>query len=200
MPAFPKPKFSYTVNVTKEKNNLIAHRDNKPGRAIPSKKNNKLLLATWNIANLGLQVRETEHYKLIAEIISWFDLVAIQEVNDDLEGLRELQKYLPTYKVIFTDEGGNNERMAYLYDASKVSNLEKFGELSVPPSDYKFIKLPGVTSKFDGFIEIHFWLRLKLANLSYFCLTFIYTLVTRARRSLLSVDALKRFVFLAGRI
>jgi endonuclease/exonuclease/phosphatase family metal-dependent hydrolase len=165
MPAFPKPKFSYTVNVTKEKNNLIAHRDNKPGRAIPTKKNNKLLLATWNIANLGLQVRETEHYKLIAEIISWFDLVAIQEVNDDLEGLRELQKYLPAYKVIFTDEGGNNERMAYLYDASKVSILEKFGELSVPPSDYKFIRLPGVTSKFDGFDRNPFLATFKVGNL-----------------------------------
>jgi endonuclease/exonuclease/phosphatase family metal-dependent hydrolase len=165
MPAFPKPKFSYTVNVPKEKSNLIAHRDTKPGRAIPQKKNNRLLLATWNIANLGLQIREAEHYKLIAEIISWFDLIAIQEVNDDLEGLREVQKYLPGYKTIFTDEGGNNERMAYLYDASKISILEKFGELSIPPSDYKFIKLPGVSSKFDGFDRNPFLATFKVGNL-----------------------------------
>jgi hypothetical protein len=58
-------------------------------------------------------------------------LIAIQEVNDDLEGLNELQKHLPQYKAIFIDEGGNNERMTYLYDASKVSILEKFGELSI---------------------------------------------------------------------
>lgn len=151
MPAFPKPKFSYAVNVTKEKNNLKTFRDTKPGRAIPAKKNDKLLLATWNIANLGLQDRNDEHYRLIAEVISWFDLISIQEVNDDLEGLRELQKHLPGYNTIFTDEGGNNERMAYLYDSSKVSTTEKFGELSIPPSEYKNIKLPGVASKFEGF-------------------------------------------------
>jgi endonuclease/exonuclease/phosphatase family metal-dependent hydrolase len=152
MPAFPKPKFPYAVNVTKEKNNLRKYRDTKPGRQIPAKNKNKLLLATWNIANLGLQKREREHYQLLAEIISWFDLVAIQEVNDNLEGLRGLQNELPKkYKAIFTDEGGNNERMCYLYDSDKIQLLEKIGELSIPPTEYKYIKIDGFTSAFNGF-------------------------------------------------
>lgn len=170
MPAFPKPKFPYSVNVAAEKANLITYRDTKTGRSIPKKNSSKLLLATWNIANLGLQVRDAEHYKLIAEIISWFDLVAIQEVNDDLEGLREVQKYLPGYNAIFTDEGGNNERMTYLFDASKISTLEKFGELSIPPSDYRHIKLPGVTTKFDGFDRNPFLASFKAKNLEFILL------------------------------
>lgn len=170
MPAFPKPKFSYSVNVNKEKANLITYRDTKKDRAIPKKSDGKLLLATWNIANLGLQVREAEHYKLIAEILSWFDLIAVQEVNDDLEGLRELQKYLPGYSTIFTDEGGNNERMCYLFESSKVTTLEKFGELSVPPSEYRFIKLPGVTTKFDGFDRNPFLASFKAGKLEFLLL------------------------------
>ena len=34
-------------------------------------------------------------YRLIAEIVSWFDLVAIQEVNDNLAGLQAIQRAAP---------------------------------------------------------------------------------------------------------
>ena len=54
MPAFPKPTFPYDFVVNTEKRALRRYRDTKPGRAIPNKANNRLLLATWNIANLGL--------------------------------------------------------------------------------------------------------------------------------------------------
>lgn len=50
-----------------------------------------LLLATWNIRDFdsnkfkeGPRLAESFHY--IAEIISAFDLVAIQEVNEDMRG------------------------------------------------------------------------------------------------------------------
>jgi len=151
MPSFPKPTFAPTVNVAQEKNNLITYRNTKPGRAIPNKSANRLLLATWNIANLGAQERDTQHHQLIAEIISWFDVIAIQEVKDDLSGLRAIQGFLPGYRTVFTDKGGNDERMAFLYDSAKITTLEKFGELAIPPADYGDINLPGVTSKFNGF-------------------------------------------------
>ena len=47
-----------------------------PRAAIPKKKSNRILIATWNIANLGVQHRRDQDYKLLAEIISWFDVVA----------------------------------------------------------------------------------------------------------------------------
>ena len=85
-------------------------------------------------------------------MMSWFDLVAIQEVNDDLSGLRGIQQHLPpAMKTLFSDEAGNNERLAFIYDSTKVTLREKVGEIAIPPSDMKNIKLPGITQKFDGF-------------------------------------------------
>ncbi len=59
-----------------------------PGRRIPAKRANRLLVASWNVANLGLQDRTEADHALIAEILPWFDLVALQETNDNLSGLR----------------------------------------------------------------------------------------------------------------
>ena len=84
MPSFPKPSFPFSYQVNAEVDALRDYRDTKPGRQIPAKSQNRLLLASWNIANLGLQKRRDQDYQIIAEMISWFDLVALQEVNDNL--------------------------------------------------------------------------------------------------------------------
>ncbi|MBD0296338.1 MAG: hypothetical protein ICV84_14240, partial [Flavisolibacter sp.] len=152
MPSFPKPDFPYTVNVSKEIKALRTYRDTKPGRQIPKSTTNNLLVATWNIANLGAQDRQDEHFKLIAEIISWFDLVAVQETKENYEHLLAIKEKLSSsYKYIFSDESGNNERMAFLYKGSKISLMEEVAELAVPPSEFNDIKLPGITETFSGF-------------------------------------------------
>lgn len=149
MPPFPKPRFAYTLDLAAERKHLRAH---KKKRGVPDRDADHLLLATWNIANLGVQQRTDEHYRLLAEVISWFDLVAVQEVNEDLDGLRAIQAHLPKdYRCVFTDAGGNNERSCFLYDAGDLALLELVGEVSVPPSDFTHIKLPGVKSAFTGF-------------------------------------------------
>lgn len=152
MPPFPKPTFDYDYDVTAEINALNQYRDTKPGRAIPPKAANRLLLATWNIANLGVQERRESDYQLIAHLVSWFDIVAIQEVNDNLAGLRAICQHLPTsYRCLFSDIAGNKERLAFVYDTTKVTLLEKVGEIAIPPSDLRNVKLPGIEQKFDGF-------------------------------------------------
>ncbi len=152
MPPFPRPNFTYNYQANSEINAVRHHRDNEPGRQIPRKRNNRLLLATWNIANLGVQQRRDRDYRLIAEMISWFDIVALQEVNDNLAGLRGIQAHLPnSWWTLFSDKAGNDERMAFLYDGNKVSELEKTGEIAVPPSQQRFIRLPGITRTFRGF-------------------------------------------------
>lgn len=154
MPGFPKPKFDYDYDLTKE---LKALRDypqlpEKADRAVPPKSKGHLLLATWNIANLGVQERREKDYRLIAEIISWFDLIAIQETNDDLEGLRGIQEQLPTgYEALFSDPGGNNERFTFLYDTKRLQVLEEIGRVTVPPKELKSVKLPDTTQAFQGF-------------------------------------------------
>jgi endonuclease/exonuclease/phosphatase family metal-dependent hydrolase len=102
-----------------------------------------LLLATWNIREFdspkyGTRTNEAFHY--IAEIVSHFDLVAIQEVRDDLTALKQLQYLLgdQTWDYVLTDvtEGtrGNRERMAFLYDAKKVRFGGLAGEVVLPES------------------------------------------------------------------
>lgn len=63
MVSFPKPPFSFDLQ--REVGLLLAH---KSYREVPEKTSSELLIATWNIANLGQQERAEDHYRLIAEI------------------------------------------------------------------------------------------------------------------------------------
>lgn len=149
MPAFPKPKFPFTYNLQEEINNLRQH---KQARQIPNKDDSHLLIATWNLANFGIQQRRDDDIKLIAEIVSWFDVIALQEVRQNLIDLKNLLSFLhPNYKTVYTDASGNNERMVFIYDSSIIKTRELVGEVAPYPSDLKNIKLGGVTAKFDGF-------------------------------------------------
>jgi endonuclease/exonuclease/phosphatase family metal-dependent hydrolase len=152
VPPFPKPRFAYDYDLSRELTALRAYRKSKPGRQIPAKSTRTLLLATWNIANLGVQDRLDSDYALMAEIIGWFDLVAVQEVNDELRGIDAIHANLPSrYDVLFSDASGNQERQAFLFDTRKVARLKEVGRVSIPPSDLGKIKPPGSLTPFAGF-------------------------------------------------
>src|SRR5690606_35390159 len=99
-----------------------------------------LLLATWNIrefdsAKYGPRCAECFHY--IAEIVAHFDLVAVQEVRDDMAALMRLLQLLgPWWHYLVTDvtlgTSGNGERLAFLYDSRKVEFDGLAGELVLP--------------------------------------------------------------------
>lgn len=98
-----------------------------------------LVLGTWNIRNFddnrfmtGYRTQEDMFY--IAEIISRFDVIAIQEVCDDLGPLEDVMRILgDDYAFIMTDltEGrsGNKERLGFIYDKTKVWFRGVAGEL-----------------------------------------------------------------------
>lgn len=152
MPPFPRPRFAYDYDVDREIAALRAYRRQKPGRQIPRKASDRLLLATWNVANLGVQDRSDDDYAVLAEIVTWFDLVAVQEVNDNLRGIDAIHGHLPSrYDLLFSDASGNQERQAFLYDTRKVSRLREVGRLSIPPSQLSRIRVPGSTTPFAGF-------------------------------------------------
>lgn len=101
-----------------------------------------LLLATWNIRDFdsnkfGWGPRLPESFYYIAEMIAAFDLVAVQEVNEDLRPLRRLLRILGRdWDYIVTDitegSGGNRERMAFLYNTDKVWFRKVAGEIVLP--------------------------------------------------------------------
>lgn len=107
-------------------------------KAIPAKSvDTTLLLSSWNIREFGGSKyggREREALFYLAEIISRFDLVAIQEVRDNLDALDDLMNLLGGWwKYLVSDvtlgQQGNQERKAYIYDTRKLSFGGLAGEL-----------------------------------------------------------------------
>jgi len=114
---------------------------------VPEKKlESNLLIATWNIREFdspayGERLEESFYY--IAEIVSKFDIVAIQEVRQDLKALKQLIRILGAgnWQYIVTDvtdgKRGNSERLAFVYDTRKVKFGGLAGELVLPPFEKK---------------------------------------------------------------
>ena len=123
---------------------LLALRRQMQAEVGPHRGDASLLLATWNIRDFdsnkfghGPRLPESFHY--IAEIVSWFDLVAVQEVNRDLAALSKLMSLLGRdwdYLVTDTTEGsgGNEERIAFVFDRRRVQFRNVVGEVVLPKS------------------------------------------------------------------
>jgi endonuclease/exonuclease/phosphatase family metal-dependent hydrolase len=103
----------------------------------PSKLDETINVAVWNIREFG-KVRRTEaaiHY--IAEILGQFDLVALVELRNDLTDLGRVMPYLgPSWDVVYSDwiddSAGNNERTAFLFDRRAVSFNGLAAEVDAP--------------------------------------------------------------------
>ena len=120
-------------------------------RDIPAKRlDHNLIVATWNIRAFGdlceswipspndRPKRNLYALRCIAEIVSRFDVIAIQETRDNIKALRHMLKYLgPDWGLIMTDvtagDAGNYERMAFVFDSRRVKTSGLAGELVVPP-------------------------------------------------------------------
>src|SRR5687768_16951628 len=97
-------------------------------KEIPAKSgSHRLLLASWNIREFDsgkYGPRSDEAFFYITEILSRFDIIAIQEVRQSLYALQRLRRLLGSWwDFIVTDvtlgRSGNPERMAFLYDRRK---------------------------------------------------------------------------------
>jgi len=129
------------------------------GRAIPKRSvTNTLLLATWNIREFDsgkYGYRSEESYYYIAEILSRFDLIAIQEVRDGLYPLQNLQRLLGNWwDFLVTDvtleTSGNSERLAYLYDRRKVNFTGLAAELVLPENALQLARSPYIAGFRSG--------------------------------------------------
>ncbi|MEZ5308742.1 MAG: endonuclease/exonuclease/phosphatase family protein [Pyrinomonadaceae bacterium] len=110
----------------------------------PFKKTDRsLILGTWNIRNFdddrfNYGPRSLEALYYITEIISRFDVLAVQEVCEDVSPLDAIVRYLGRqYEYILTDVthsslGGNRERLGFIYDRNKVKFRGIAGEIVLP--------------------------------------------------------------------
>jgi endonuclease/exonuclease/phosphatase family metal-dependent hydrolase len=100
-------------------------------------------LASWNIRDFGghrlnPRPRLPESLLYIAEVISAFDLVAVQEVNENMTEFRTVMKLLGHYwDYIVTDQTGNMERLAFVYDKRKITFRNVAGKVVLPARNGK---------------------------------------------------------------
>ncbi len=122
---------------------------------IPPKTAGFLLIATWNIRHFGgltpkwkasqndSPKRDVRSCLFIAEILSRFDVIALQEIKQETTALRQVLRWLnqhqaERWRILATDitkgSTGNNERLGYLYDSQTVTATGLAAELVVPPN------------------------------------------------------------------
>ena len=120
------------------------------GSGIPAKQlDHNLLIGTWNIRSIGdlheswdendgSPKRNLRALAYIAEIIRYFDVIAIQEVKRDTSAIRYLlDEFLGNdWDVILSDvtvgDRGNTERLAYIYDKRRARPSGLAGEIVLP--------------------------------------------------------------------
>lgn len=103
----------------------------------PSALDKSITLATWNVRDFGKGNRLDASLHYIAEVIGQFDLVAVVEVRENLGDLEKVMGYLgPYWRAVFsdavTDDAGNYERVAYLYDKRAVTFTGLAAEATPP--------------------------------------------------------------------
>ncbi len=117
---------------------------------IPAKTANNLLISSWNIRSFSSLTRkwtasgsdspkrDLRGLRAIIDILSRFDVIAIQEVRGDLRALRDTLSFLgEDWSFLMTDvnidDAGNYERLAFLFQRSRVRPSGLAAEIVIPP-------------------------------------------------------------------
>ncbi len=116
---------------------------------LPERKYGSVLIASFNIRKLGKinsSSRDNATMQFLADVCRRFDLVAVQEIMPDLDGIRDLRdKMGELYGLVVSDivgtfpgEKGNEERLAFIYNPALVRRAELV--TSVSTSRTKILK------------------------------------------------------------
>jgi len=134
MPSFSRPRPDLDYNLADEKAALDSWFLK---RKVPRTRSGRLLLACWNIANLGEQKRDPKDLELIAHLMSRFDLIAVQEVKSNLAHFQQIVGHMgQSYDWIVNDVAGNNERLAFVFKKRKVKPGRLFAEVAIPAKNF----------------------------------------------------------------
>ncbi len=104
------------------------------------------------LKKLPHQQRETPHLELMADIVQPFDIVAFQEVADNIGQLSELLSILGSgWDVIYTDVAENQERLGYVFKTNRVQPTGLAAELAMRGYEQARIVIEGIDPKEDPF-------------------------------------------------
>jgi hypothetical protein len=117
-----------------------------------------VLLGSFNIRKLGSsRSRSQDTWGFLAEVCRSFDLLAVQEIMDDLSGLRRLMSLLgPEFSMIVSDqtgkfpgEEGMGERLGFIYRQSAVERMEVATDITYDRTKI----LNSIATDYDDFRE-----------------------------------------------
>ncbi len=111
---------------------------------LPARQYGSVVFASFNIRKLGriktgsTSERDAETFRFLGDVCRHFDLLAIQEVMADTEGVYELLRRMgPTYGIVhsgttgaFPGRPGNAERLAFIYNTTRVKRSALVTDIS----------------------------------------------------------------------
>lgn len=135
---------------------------------LPNNTEENLIIGSFNIRKLGsADSRNKEEWEFLAEVCCHFDLLAIQEVMDDLAGLKKLKALMleknPDYRFLISDatgafpgESGLTERLCFVYDLKYVQREEVASDVTYDRSKLiatLFERMDDINDAFLGFTK-----------------------------------------------
>lgn len=111
---------------------------------LPKRRRNSVVIGTFNIRELGaIKNRSPQSWQFLVQTIRRFDLIAIQEVLDDLSGLEHLLDLLgKDYGMVVSDvtgvkpgARGNAERLGYLFNWKRIERTALASDITYDRSE-----------------------------------------------------------------
>ena len=126
---------------------------------LPQREYGSVLLGSFNIRKLGSsRSRSPDTWEFLANVCRSFDLLAVQEIMDDLSGLRRLMSLLgPEFSIVVSDqtgvfpgEPGVGERMGFIYRWNTVERMEVASDVTFDRSKV----IDSIASDYDTFTKV----------------------------------------------
>ena len=126
---------------------------------LPQREYGSVLLGSFNIRKLGSsRSRSPDTWEFLADVCRSFDLLAVQEVMDDLTGLRRLMSLLgPEFSMVASDqtgvfpgEPGVGERLGFIYRWNVVERMEMTSDVTYDRSKV----INSIASDYDAFTKV----------------------------------------------
>ncbi|MEM7292029.1 MAG: endonuclease/exonuclease/phosphatase [Pseudomonadota bacterium] len=111
---------------------------------LPKRRSDSVVIGSFNIRKLGaVKKRTTQSWEFLRKTIERFDLIAIQEIMDDLSGFEHLLEILgDSYGVVVSDvtgakpgKAGNTERLGYLFNWRRISRTSLASDITFDRSE-----------------------------------------------------------------
>ena len=104
----------------------------------PVRRDDSVVIGSFNALKLGKATNTAKRWDFLKRFASSYDLLAVQEVTDDLAGIRRLHKSLgPSFELLASDTTGAvpgskglRERLAYLYRPARIELKELVSDIT----------------------------------------------------------------------